>query len=180
MKTPFNLKKQAGLLLGLGLGMIVLGSLALYSTVTATFISVKLLAWLFIISGFIQVGHAFYSRGWKGFLLQLVLGIISVIAGVIILRNPFSGAITLTLLLAFLFIIQGFIRIVLSLTKRFEHWIWILISGILSVILGFMILYQWPWSGLYIIGLFVGIDLIFNGWALIMLSSFARRLIATN
>lgn len=180
MKAPFNLKKQSGLLLGLGLAMIVLGSLALYSAVTATFISVKLLAWLFIISGFIQLGHAFYSRAWKGFLLQLVLGIISVIAGFVILRDPFSGAITLTLLLAILFIGQGLIRIFLSLTKRFEHWIWILISGILSVILGIMVLYQWPWSGLYIIGMFVGIDLIFNGWASIMLSSFARRLIATN
>lgn len=176
MNVPFNLKKQSGLLLGLGLAMIVLGSLALYSTTAATFISVKLLAWLFIFSGFIQIGHAFYSRGWKGFLLQLILGIISVIAGFIILANPFSGAITLTLLLGFLFIIQGMVRIILSLTKRFEHWVWILVSGILSVILGVMILYQWPWSGLYIIGLFVGIDLIFNGWSLIMLSTFAKKL----
>lgn len=177
MNTPYNLKKQAGLLLGLGLAMIVLGSLALYFTTAATFISVKLLAWLFIISGFIQIGHAFYSRGWKGFLLQLILGIISVIAGIIILANPFSGAITLTLLLAFLFIVQGLVRIFFALTKRFEHWVWVLISGILSVILGIMILYQWPWSGLYIIGLFVGIDLIFNGWSLIMLSTVARRLV---
>lgn len=175
MKAPFNLRNQAGLLLGLGFAMIVLGSLALYSTVTATFISVKLLAWLFIISGFIQLGHAFYSRGWSGFLLQILLGVISIIAGIVILKDPLTGAVTLTLLLSFLFIVQGVIRIVLSLTKKFEHWVWILVSGILSVILGFMILYQWPWSGLYIIGLFVGIDLIFNGWTLIILSTFARR-----
>lgn len=175
MNRSYNLKNQAGLLLGLGLAMIVLGSLALYSTMHATLISVKLLAWIFIFSGFIQAGHAFYSRGWKGFLLPLLMGIIAVIAGIVILKDPFSGAITLTLLLAFLFIIQGAIRITLALTKRFEHWVWILASGILSVILGFMILYQWPWSGLYIIGLFVGIDLIFNGWALIMLSTFARK-----
>lgn len=180
MKVPFNLKNQAGLLLGLGLAMILLGSLALYSTVTATFISVKLLAWLFIISGFIQVGHAFYSRGWNGFLLQLILGILGIAAGFIILRDPFTGAITLTLLLSILFIVQGIIRIVLSLTKRFEHWIWILISGILSVLLGVLIMYQWPWSGLYIIGMFVGIDLIFNGWSLIMLSTFARRALKIN
>lgn len=177
MSKPFNLKNQAGLLLGLGLAMIVLGSLALYFTTKATFISVKLLGWLFLISGFIQVGHAFYSRAWKGFLLQLILGILGVIAGFIVLRNPFAGAITLTLLLAWLFIIQGIIRIFLSLTKKFEHWIWILVSGVLSVILGILILYQWPWSGFYIIGLFVGVDLIFNGWALIMLSTYAKRLV---
>lgn len=177
MKAPFNLRNQAGLLLGLGLAMIALGSLALYSTVTATYLSVKLLGWLFFISGFIQVGHAFFARAWSGFLLPLILGILGIIAGIIILRDPLTGAITLTLLLSFLFIIQGVIRIILSLTKKFEHWVWILISGILSVILGFLILYQWPWSGLYIIGLFVGIDLIFNGWALIMLSTFSRRAI---
>lgn len=178
MSKPFNLKNQAGLLLGLGLAMIVLGSLAVYFTTKATFLSVKLLGWLFLISGFIQLGHAFYSRAWKGFLFELILGVLGIIAGFIILKDPFAGAITLTLLLSFLFIIQGIIRIVFSLTKRFEHWVWILVSGILSVILGFLILYQWPWSGLYIIGLFVGIDLIFNGWALIMLSSYAKRLIA--
>lgn len=177
MNKTFNLRNQAGLLLGLGLAMIVLGSLALYFTIKATFISVKLLGWLFVFAGFIQVGHAFYSRGWRGFLLPLILGILAIVAGFIILKDPLTGAITLTLLLSFLFIIQGVIRIILALTKRFEHWVWILVSGILSVILGILVLYQWPWSGLYIIGLFVGIDLIFNGWSLIMLSSFAKKTI---
>ncbi len=170
-----NLRNAGGLLLGLGLALIVLGSLALYATTTATLISVKLLAWIFIFSGFIQIGHGFYAKNWSGFLIPLILGVISIIAGCIILKNPFVGAFTITLFLAFLFIVQGVIRIIVALSKRFDHWAWFLASGILSVILGALILYQWPWSGLYIIGMFVGIDLIFNGWALLLLSSLTRR-----
>ncbi len=177
MKYPYDLRKQAGLVLGLGIALIVLGMLALYFTTYSTLISVKILGWLFIFSGFIQIGHALYARGWSGFLLPLLVGIISIMAGAITLLNPFAGAITLTLLLAIFFIAQGIVRIYLALTKKFEHWAWILVSGILSIILGIMVLYQWPYSGLYIIGIVVGVDLIFNGWALVMLSSFARRAI---
>lgn len=177
MKYPYDLRHQAGLALGLGIALIVLGMLALYFTTYSTIISVKIIGWLFIFSGFIQIGHAFYTRGWSGFLLSLLVGIISVFAGVITLLNPFAGAITLTLLLAIFFIVQGIMRIYFALTKKFEHWGWILFSGILSIVLGLMVLYQWPYSGLYIIGIVVGVDLIFNGWALIMLSSFARRAI---
>ena len=145
--------------------------------VFATFASVVFFGWLLVFSGFIQFGHALYARKWSGFLLQLLLGIFALVAGALILYRPTAGALSLTLLLSFLFIAQGVIRIVLALTRRFEHWIWVLISGILTLILGILILMQWPYSALYIIGLFVGIDLIFNGWALIMMSFVAKRYI---
>ena len=170
-----GIKSHAGVFLGLGLALIALGSLAIYSVVYATFASVIFFGWLLIFSGFIQFGHALYARGWNGFLLQLLLGIFGIVAGALILFNPAVGALSLTLLLSFLFIAQGAVSITLALLKRFEHWVWVLVSGILTLALGIMILYQWPYSGLYIIGLFVGIDLIFNGWALVMLSSMAKK-----
>jgi uncharacterized membrane protein HdeD (DUF308 family) len=173
--TAQQLRSQAGVFLGLGLALIALGSLAIYSVVFATFASVIFFGWLLVFSGFIQFGHALYARQWSGFLLQLLLGIFALVAGGLILYRPTAGAISLTLLLSFLFIIQGTIRIVLALTRRFEHWVWVLVSGILTLLLGILILKQWPYSGLYIIGLFVGIDLIFNGWALVMLSSMAKK-----
>jgi uncharacterized membrane protein HdeD (DUF308 family) len=172
----FNYKSHAGVLLGLGLALIALGSLAIYSVVAATFASVIFFGWLLIIAGFIQFGHALYARKWNWFLLQILLSIFSIAAGGLILYNPTTGALSLTLLLSFLFIVQGAMRIVLALMKRYDHWVWVLISGILTLILGILILMQWPYSGLYIIGLFVGIDLIFNGWALVMLSFIARKL----
>lgn len=172
----FDLRYHAGLFLGLGIALIALGSLAIYSVGFATFASVVFFGWLLVISGFIQFGHALYARAWSGFLLQLLLGILTLVAGVLIVMHPLAGALTLTLLLSFLFMAQGVVRIILALTKRYEHWVWVLISGIIGVILGVMILYQWPYSALFIIGLFVGIDLIFSGWSLVMLSFGARRL----
>ena len=171
-----QLRSHAGVFLGLGLALIALGSLAIYSVVFATFASVIFFGWLLVFSGFIQFGHALYARQWSGFLLQLLLGIIALVAGALILYRPTAGAISLTLLLSFLFIIQGTIRIVLALTRRFEHWAWVLVSGILTLLLGILILRQWPYSGLYIIGLFVGIDLIFNGWTMVMLSFAAKKI----
>jgi uncharacterized membrane protein HdeD (DUF308 family) len=171
-----QLRAHAGIFLGLGLALIALGSLAIYSVVFATFASVIFIGWLLVFSGFIQLGHALYARNWSGFLLQLFLGIFALVAGALILYMPTAGALSLTLLLSFLFIAQGVVRIVLSLTRRFENWVWVLISGILTLILGILILKQWPYSALYIIGLFVGIDLIFNGWALVMLSFAAKKL----
>lgn len=171
-----QLRSHAGVFLGLGLALVALGSLAIYSVVYATFASVIFFGWLLVFSGFIQFGHALYARQWSGFLLQLLLGIFALVAGALILYRPTAGALSLTLLLSFLFITQGVIRIVLALTRRFEHWQWVLVSGVLTLILGILILKQWPYSGLYVIGLFVGIDLIFNGWALIMLSFNAKKL----
>ena len=168
-------KKDAGIFLGLGLALIALGSLALYFTFFATFASVIFLGWLLIFSGFMQCGHGIYARHWEGFLLHVLLGVVSIVGGALLIFDPTVGAIALTLLLSFLFIIQGILRIVLALTKRLAHRTWVLVSGALSLILGIMILMQWPYSGLYIIGLFVGIDLIFNGWALVMLSMAAKK-----
>lgn len=174
--TSSQLREHAGAFLGLGLALIALGCLAIYSVVFATFASVIFFGWLLVFSGFIQFGHALYARKWSGFLLQLLLGFFALVAGALILYQPAAGAMSLTLLLSFLFIAQGIVRIVMALTRKFEHWVWVLISGILTLILGILILKQWPYSGLYIIGLFVGIDLIFNGWALIMLSFTAKRI----
>ncbi len=170
-------KQSAGVLLGLGLAFVALGSLAIYSVTFATFASVVLFAWLLLFAGFIQCGHAFYARGWEGFWLQLGVGLLSIVGGFLLMYDPAVGAISLTLLIALLLISQGILRIYLSLKKRFAHWKWVLFNGIAALILGILILLEWPSSGLYIIGLFVGIDLIFSGWALIMMSSSHKKVI---
>ena len=170
-----QLRSNAGTFLGIGIALIALGSLAIYSVVYATFASVIFFGWLLVFSGFIQIGHALYARHWSGFIWQILLGFFALVAGALIVYNPAVGTLSLTLLLSFLFIAQGAIRIIMALTKHYEHWVWVLISGILTLALGLLILKQWPYSALYIIGLFVGIDLIFNGWALIMLSFIQKR-----
>ena len=81
----------------------------------------------------------------------------------------------MTLIIAIFLIISGIFRIVSALSERFTGWGWVLLNGGVSLLLGLLIYKQWPLSGLWVIGLFVGIDLIFNGWAWIMLSLAMRK-----
>ena len=91
------------------------------------------------------------------------------------MTSPVDSALVLTLLLAVYFMVIGIFRIVASLTMRFPNWGWVLFSGIVSFILGVLTKQQWPLSGLWIIGLFIGIDMIFSGWSYVMLSLAARK-----
>jgi uncharacterized membrane protein HdeD (DUF308 family) len=92
-----------------------------------------------------------------------------------IIGHPAESAIQLTLIIAIFLMIGGIFRIVFALSERFSGWEWVLLNGFVALLLGLMIYKQWPASGLWVIGLFVGIDLIFNGWAWIMLSLGLRK-----
>jgi uncharacterized membrane protein HdeD (DUF308 family) len=93
-----------------------------------------------------------------------------------IVANPVATAETLTLLIALLLMFGGIFRIVAALAVQFPHWGWLVLHGAVNLLLGIAIWRQWPWSGLWVIGLFVGIDLIFNGWSLVMLALAAKKL----
>ena len=98
------------------------------------------------------------------------------VVGFMIIEQPENSAIQLTLIIAFFLIIGGIFRIVFALSERFTGWPWVLLNGGVTLMLGLMIYKQWPDSGLWVIGLFVGIEMIFNGWSWIMLSAGLRRL----
>jgi uncharacterized membrane protein HdeD (DUF308 family) len=93
----------------------------------------------------------------------------------IIVANPGAGALVLTLILAVFFMVAGLFRIMAALTMRFPQWGWLLVSGIVTLLLGLLIWRQWPVSGLWVIGLFIGIDMIFCGWSWVMAALAARR-----
>jgi uncharacterized membrane protein HdeD (DUF308 family) len=93
-----------------------------------------------------------------------------------VVANPGATAVALTLLIAMFLIFGGIFRIVASISVRYPNWGWILLHGVVNVVLGIMIWREWPVSGLWIIGLFLGIELIFNGWSLVMLGFAARSL----
>jgi uncharacterized membrane protein HdeD (DUF308 family) len=108
--------------------------------------------------------------------IDLLTGILYVVVGFMIVANPGAAAITLTLLIALFLIFTGIFRIVVALMTRFPHWGWLALHGLVNLLLGIAIWRQWPLSGLWVIGLFVGIDMVFNGWSLVMLGLTARRL----
>jgi uncharacterized membrane protein HdeD (DUF308 family) len=171
-----ELRRHWGWYLALGIVLIVLGTIAIGSTFVMTIASVFFFGWLLIIGGVMEVIHAFWHKRWAGFFLDLLTGILYVVAGWMMVTNPQESALLLTLIIAMFLVFEGVFRIVAALAARYPHWGWVLFNGVISLVLGVMIWWQWPYSGLWVIGLFVGIEMLLNGWSLVMLSLTARKL----
>jgi uncharacterized membrane protein HdeD (DUF308 family) len=171
-----QLKKRWMWFVGLGIVLIVLGAVALGASVFVTLASMLLIGWLLIAGGVLEVIHAFACKQWSGFFIDLLTGLLYVAVGFMIVANPEISAISLTLLIALFLIFGGIFKIAVAITSHYQNWGWLLLSGVVTLALGIMIWRQWPLSGLWVVGLFVGIDMIFNGWSLVMLGIVAKRL----
>jgi uncharacterized membrane protein HdeD (DUF308 family) len=174
-----HLRKSWGLFLGLGFAEIVLGIAAISSGIVAAFITITaavVFGALILVAGVVHVVNAFAARGWRGFLPHLFAGILYVVVGVLMISHPLRAAAGLTLMLAAAFLIGGLVRIIVAVTERFSGWGWVLANGLIGLLLGLSIWKQWPEDSEWILGVFVGIDLILAGWTWIMLAFAARRL----
>jgi uncharacterized membrane protein HdeD (DUF308 family) len=147
----------------LGAALIVLGVIALGSVVIASLAVALVLGALLLIGGVVEAIGAFWARGWSGFFLHLLSGVLSIVVGVLFLRAPLSADIALTLLIACFLMVGGIFKIIAALSYRFGGWGWPLASGIIDLLLGLLIWIGWPATGLWVIGLFLGINLIFRG-----------------
>ncbi|MGA8139711.1 MAG: HdeD family acid-resistance protein [Desulfobaccales bacterium] len=171
-----GLQKNWGWLLALGIISIILGILALGSSAFFTIASMIFFGWILLIMGILELVYSFWQRHWGGFFLHLLNGILAGVAGVILIGNPAASALILTLMLAMFFMVAGLFRIIAALYMRFPTWGWRLFNGIVSLLLGILLWAQWPWTGLWAIGMFIGVELIFSGWASVMLALVARGL----
>ncbi len=159
-----------------GFLLAILGTIALSSTFWTTMATVLFFGILLVAAGIVNVLHSFWATDWKGFFAQLIVGILSGIVGWLILTNPAIGSASITLLLAVFFVAAGLFKIAGSLLLDIEEWGWLLASGMVTLGLGLLILAQWPSSALWIIGLFIGIDLLVSGISSIMYSLRLRKL----
>src|SRR5262245_23946830 len=159
-------------LIGMGIALIVLGMVAIGSSFIATLATVLMFGILLLLGAIFQVVTALWGRSWRGFFLHLLAGVLYLIAGLFMIENPHETALSLTFLVAACLLVGGILRIGLSLAERFEGWGWVLLNGVVSVILGIGIWRQWPLDGLWVIGLFVGIEMVFSGlsWAMLGLA----------
>ena len=164
--------------LALGIFLIFLGLLAMGSATYTTFFSIFFMGFLLLIGGIVEIIYSFWTKEWSGFFLSLLIGIFYTLIGFLFLVKPVQTAAALTLLLGSLFFVSGLFKIFSSIIIRFEQWGWILASGIVSLILGILILSEWPVASLWLIGLFIGIDLLFYGWTWVILSLGARSTIS--
>src|SRR5437868_2816961 len=149
----------------LGLVMIVAGFLVLGDVVLVTVISTMFIGWISIATGAFEIIHAFWTKGWGGFLWQVLLGVLYIAFGAVLVSQPVASAIILTYVLGLLLLISGFVRILLG----FSHWNdagWImLLSGAFGVLAGLVILTGFPMTGLWVLGFVLGVDLISHGIA---------------
>jgi uncharacterized membrane protein HdeD (DUF308 family) len=156
-----------------GIAMVVFGTLAISWACLAsvTVAATLMFGVLMLVTGVGEVIGAFRAGRWSGRLLHLVLGVLYGVVGFTFIEHPARSAVQLTLVIAIFLMVGGLFRILFALVERASGWGWILLNGVVSFLLGLMIYKQWPYSGVWVIGLFVGIELIFNGWAWIMLAA---------
>jgi uncharacterized membrane protein HdeD (DUF308 family) len=163
-------------LLVLGIIFIILGFFGLGRLFALTVASVFFFGILILIGGAVQFFESFKCKGWKSVLLHVIIAILYVILGILLIINPLVASVVFTLFLAIGFILVGIFRLGMAIQARgTAGWNWLLFSGILSVLMGLIVAARWPVSGLFIIGLFVAIELIFHGWSYIMLALTARK-----
>lgn len=154
----------------LGIGLIVLGAVAIAFPFFSTIAAKVFLGWLFLIGGVLQIGHAFRVPAWSAFFLDLLVGILYFVAGAWLAFLPLSGLVTLTLLLAITFIVQGVLEVGIAIRLRpHAGWFWMLLAGIVAIVVGLMLIAELPTSATWAIGLLVGINLIMSGFAYLFL-----------
>jgi uncharacterized membrane protein HdeD (DUF308 family) len=161
-------------LVGMGVALMILGVAAIGSSFIATFATVLVFGILMLLGAIFQVVTALWGRSWRGFVLHLLTGALYLIAGLFMIQNPIEAALSLTFLIAACLFVGGILRIGLSVAERFKGWGWVLLNGVVSAVLGVGIWRQWPLSGLWVIGLFVGIEMLFSGLSWVMLGLAVR------
>lgn len=164
-----------GFLLG-GIALIILGIIAAGAATLTSLVTIIFLGVVLLIGGIAKLIHAFWAREWSGFFLTLLVGILYGVTGILCLMKPIAALAAITLVIGSLFVVSGLFKIFSSIAMRFEQWGWILFSGIVSLLLGILVLSDWPLASLWVIGLFVGIDLIIQGWTWVILALGARRI----
>ncbi len=155
-----------GWFVALGVVLLIFGMLALGNLVAATIASVLVIGALMIVGGIVQIVAAFRFRQWGGFLLWLISGLIYTAAGVFAFYNPMLAAKVLTLLLAISLIVSGLFRIGSGARSRpTSGWGWIVASGVVSILVGMIIVAGWPVTSLFMLGVVLAVDLTFQGIA---------------
>lgn len=160
----------------LGLALIALGIAAISYSVLFTIATVEVIGCFLIFGGLMYIVGSFFTGSWGGFFLTLITGVLQLVMGGICIRHPAEAAIVYTLLMAAYFMVGGLFRIAAAIASPFRGRGWVLVNGIITFALGVMIWQQTPFSGLWVIGTFLGIDLIFNGWIYFLTGIGVRKL----
>ena len=170
------LRPKWGWIVALGVVYLVAGFIALGSVVMATVASVLVVGAMMIVAGVFEVIGAFQMKSWGRFLIWALLGVLYIVAGFLAFENPLLAAVLLTLFLGASLVASGVVRLFLAFSMQRESpWIWVAISAVITLLLGLLILARWPVNSVYILGIFLGIDLIMAGAGWVGLGFSLRR-----
>ncbi len=169
-------RERWGWFMALGILLIVLGMIAIGGPLASGIAVSLLVGWLLVISGVAHGIHAFKATGWRGGLVQFLCGLLYLGVGVMMITRPIAGLLALTFTVLAYFIVSGIFKIILAIrVEELPQRGWVTVSGILSLVLAIYIGSQFPSSALWVIGMLFGIEMMFSGWAFVMIAMAARR-----
>ncbi|QKM64077.1 hypothetical protein DCO17_01825 [Polynucleobacter tropicus] len=169
--------KVPGALIGLGVLFIILGMIGVAGQVIFSLVTVNILGIFLFAGGLLQAIHAFKSAGWKSVSVQLIFAILYIAAAIYVWAFPIPALEAITLWLAAIFFVTGFLRLVSAFQHRhFAEWFWLALSAAISILMGVLIMSSFPSSSLWLPGLLIAIELLLQGWSLLFLGFAARSL----
>ena len=171
-----RLRRNWGCFVAIGLSLMVLGIAAIAWPAAATLATVTVFGVLLLVGAAVELVSMFWARQWGGVFHHLLSGLLYLFVGLVLLDRPALGAAGYTLVLAVFFVASGVARTVFAIANRFPGHGWTIFSGVVSVILGVMIWRDMPEAALWVIGTFVGIELLFNGMTWMMFGFAVRKL----
>ena len=163
-------------LFALGLLLVVCGTVAIIAPFIATEIAVDFLAAVLLVAGVATIVAAVWAGRWSGLLVQLLFGVLYIVAGFVITERPMMSTLIVTIFLAVTFIVGGAFRMLAALLIQFPQWGWALLNGAVTALLGIIIYRHLPFDALWVVGLLVGIEMLLAGWTWILLSFVIRGL----
>ena len=169
--------KVPGALIGLGILFIVLGMIGVAGQVLFSLVSVNVLGIFLFAGGALQAVHAFKSTGWKSVSVQLIFAILYIAAAIYVWAFPIPALEAITLWLAAIFFVTGFLRLISAFQHRhFAQWFWLALSAVISILMGVLIINNFPAASLWLPGLLIAIELLLQGWSLLFMGLAARSL----
>jgi uncharacterized membrane protein HdeD (DUF308 family) len=171
------LHQHWGLFLAEGIILAILGILALLAPVLASIAATTLFGWILLISGVVGLISTVRARHAAGFGWSLASALLGIVAGALLLGWPLQGVLTLTAVLIAFLALEGIVSIFYAIEHRRAlsgRWGWMLASGVIDLCLAAVILTGLPGTALWVLGVILGINLIFGGWALIAMAVHAR------
>jgi uncharacterized membrane protein HdeD (DUF308 family) len=161
---------------GLGVLSIALGAIGLLMVGALTLVTVFWFGLLLIAGGAVHLLHSMRAQGWRSTVIEAAIGLLYIVAGGLLVVNPLLGSATLTLALGIVILAVGVARMLIAFQHRRDPgWFWLLICGLVGVALGLMILAALPQGALWILGLLVAVELITQGWGMVVMGFTLRR-----